>query len=527
MDAMNEPEDIIIDELKDFVEQDDLALERDSQIREDPASELATLISAAGFLTRDKKDFIRGEYCYESIARMEYLLKTDMLNENDRPIFRKCGEYKIVSKILIPMFKSLQRDLQKVDMDIENSKKGNQLYRMIQIIIKMLVRLTLPLPKYGFKNMEYLHFQQEYKNSLIDNDFLHFCVTLIFEPLTLEADERTEMQNDRLELYLCLFKNILAIPNPSTSESVIGISNHFENLHDRAILAFMTEQIMDIINNLASDSPDEIEKIVYLLLDIFYHFFRLENAEAMCGNSNNSNNSNDTLTTTARGNTNSNTNNNTNSNTGGIDGRRARNPRVGRGGRSGRSGRNGRGVGSIRNNTRPRRRNNRWGGVIKKQLIGGQSVIQTSGNKNKLATDNIRGRRKAARFRPKKEKMKRYYMSDDIRNALIYVSDKFLQTSFEALMSVMFDNFQSIPEYEINSSPELRKWFRLAGLMLEYHRMRSRMYVKYHPFSILDIFFVFFFFLRFFGVGCFLPCFVFFGFRCVIFFFLFCFVFFF
>lgn len=40
--------------------------------------------------------------------------------------------------------------------------------------------------------------------------------------------------------------------------------------------------LMDVFIVLANQSFDEEEKIQLILLEIFYHFFRLENARAMC-----------------------------------------------------------------------------------------------------------------------------------------------------------------------------------------------------------------------------------------------------
>ena len=40
--------------------------------------------------------------------------------------------------------------------------------------------------------------------------------------------------------------------------------------------------IMEVMILLAQNVAEDIEKISFLVLDIFYHFFRLENAKAMC-----------------------------------------------------------------------------------------------------------------------------------------------------------------------------------------------------------------------------------------------------
>ncbi|ETO09187.1 hypothetical protein RFI_28198 [Reticulomyxa filosa] len=93
-------------------------------------------------------------------------------------------------------------------------------------------------------NNKHVFYQQTYKNVLIQNDVLRFLIQLIEEPLCLDIEliamclDRTELQNDTLELFLCLFKNILAIPNPPI-QSIENPSNLLFYLHDRAILAFV------------------------------------------------------------------------------------------------------------------------------------------------------------------------------------------------------------------------------------------------------------------------------------------------
>ena len=69
--------------------------------------------------------------------------------------------------------------------------------------------------------------------------------------------ERGESQTDSLELFLCLLKNILSIPNSTDCDQF---------LHDRAILAFQEEKIMDIMVELTTNILDEIEKIQNLLM---------------------------------------------------------------------------------------------------------------------------------------------------------------------------------------------------------------------------------------------------------------------
>lgn len=55
--------------------------------------------------------------------------------------------------------------------------------------------------------------------------------------MTTKKRDRTELQNDILELYLCLYRNVLAIPNPPL-RNLNDPNSHLVTVHDRAILSF-------------------------------------------------------------------------------------------------------------------------------------------------------------------------------------------------------------------------------------------------------------------------------------------------
>ena len=50
-----------------------------------------------------------------------------------------------------------------------------------------------------------------------------------------------------------------------------------------------------------------------------------------------------------------------------------------------------------------------------------------------IGTDKIHDRRKAARFRPVKEKMVRIYLNDSVRHALVGVARQFLEMAFQRM----------------------------------------------------------------------------------------------
>merc|ERR1719320_1409838 len=119
----------------------------------------------------------------------------------------------------------------------------------------------------------------DYKTSLLSGDLLHNLLGGIAEALTTAPEDRGERDNDLLQLHLTLFKNILAIKNPNVGGKVH--LSHLKGLHDRAILKFWSEGVMNVLTKISEQADKEDLTIVNLLLDIFYNYFRLEEAKAL------------------------------------------------------------------------------------------------------------------------------------------------------------------------------------------------------------------------------------------------------
>ena len=130
---------------------------------------------------------------------MEYLLRTeyiknrkakDDIDEDDdrdnNEIFNKCGEFMVVTKKLIPCFKSCMIEIIKYGIKHNKSKP---LLKITQCLIKMFTRFTFPLT-YDVNNNQdnyiaynkyhiFLEYQQCFKKALIDNDILHQIIILM------------------------------------------------------------------------------------------------------------------------------------------------------------------------------------------------------------------------------------------------------------------------------------------------------------------------------------------------------------
>ena len=269
--------------MDDFIEQNESIFEDNEP---DMSDEIVTLISGMGSYDKKKETFILGEYCYACIARLEYLLKMEQSNRMliNRKVFTKCGEYMIIKNKLLLLFIKCKNMVSKYGY---HNDKSNKYHRIIHVIIKIFTRLTFPINagitdelNSNLDIQKQVGYQQRYKNCLINENLLEYLILLISDILSLEVEDRSELQSDKLELYLCLIRNVLAVPNPP---SLLNCDNDLEYLHDRCILNFRNEGIMDMMVELANNCNNESMKIQYLLLQIFYHYFRLENATSICG----------------------------------------------------------------------------------------------------------------------------------------------------------------------------------------------------------------------------------------------------
>ena len=106
-------EEATAENLDDFCEDDIGHL--NAAPSKDCAQEIATLVSAIGIIDETgAKPFIRGEYCYAAVARLEYLLRSEYLRNrrvrdeaddsdtDNNEMFAKCGEFMVVTKKLVP-----------------------------------------------------------------------------------------------------------------------------------------------------------------------------------------------------------------------------------------------------------------------------------------------------------------------------------------------------------------------------------------------------------------------------------------
>lgn len=164
---------------------------------------------------------------------------------------------------------------------------------VIFLCLKIFVRLTLPLPPSVENYLQRLTQLHDAKQALISGGVIAALIQWMRDLFSSEPSERTWADNDSLELFCSLFKNLLAIPNPSRA-SASSLSESDLNLQDRCILKLGEEFVLDALVTLAQGCSEKHvvngcegvrRSVTLMLLQCFYHLFKNETEEDLQGGS--------------------------------------------------------------------------------------------------------------------------------------------------------------------------------------------------------------------------------------------------
>lgn len=192
------------------------------------------------------------------LSDIEYMIKRD--NPETRNVYIILGKWEVVEKVLIPLAVAYRED------------------KIFFYTIRLLTRLTMPLPEGTAQVAKQLEHLQQYKAAFLDSDMLPVMVSWIQESLVKADSERTKDDLDRLELFLTICLNLLKVPDPTASRAG-SVSDDWTHLHDRAVLAFHKEAILDVFVVIGTTMGGS--KYALLMLDIFYHLFEREDPASL------------------------------------------------------------------------------------------------------------------------------------------------------------------------------------------------------------------------------------------------------
>jgi len=167
-----------------------------------------------------------------ALKDLEVLLRRDP--SELQPLHMRIGEWQTVRTKLLPLLQEAPRlDAQILAED--PTAAADVGYRCL----KVLVRLTLPLPQLLEHKLERLRHLQESKGWLLEKDALVTLMYLLAEPLAVVQAERDHDQRNMVELGLTLVRNLLAVPDP-----VAAATEHGRMLHDRCIMKMHEELVL-------------------------------------------------------------------------------------------------------------------------------------------------------------------------------------------------------------------------------------------------------------------------------------------
>jgi len=372
------------------------------------SDEVAMLISALGAQDKLTKKFVKGESCITALQRLQYILSQD--DDDKRIIHNMLGELRVFRNAVVPLFNEYHTDP-----------------TIASQAVKIMARLTMPIQLSVDRYLEGIEYLQRYKEAMCEGDVLANLVDLLTEALSVAPQERSEDQTDQLELYLCLFRNVLAVPNPANN---VNAKSHLEFTHDRCMLKFSEEGIMDILVVLASQSEEEVKDIVFLLLDCFHNYFRLEDGKSLTNPQNEAHGFNKLK-------------------------EMLKNEKAQKAQRR-------HGVA----------RSARFAGMIERRTVGGKRMLsmrqndETMGNEAMVAS-------KMKKHRKKTQKAERRYLNDAVRQAGLKTAEDLLESGFQPMIKRVLVDLFKMDDLSVTLD-ENDHTIKLSQLLMEVHRIQER-----------------------------------------------------
>ncbi|EGG25386.1 timeless family protein [Cavenderia fasciculata] len=215
-----------------------------------------------------RKRFIKGRECKEATAELYRYLR-----RFDSEIYSMLGPFNIIQSKLIPIVVSYSNDLP-----------------LMVSILKVLVRMTIPVPTISEGYLKQTGYLLDYKESMINKSFISTLIVILKEPLRrLEVlDEGKNEDYYIIELVLSLIKNLLVIADPEPQANV-SIKDYRCFLHESFILILEECKFLELFLILAQNiRENKIFKSLsiysFLLLEIFAFIFKNESPDTIWSN---------------------------------------------------------------------------------------------------------------------------------------------------------------------------------------------------------------------------------------------------
>lgn len=223
---------------------------------------LSVVCAGLGCASQDadgkRNEYIKSENCLENLKDLQRFLRRD--HPQTRDVFKQLGKWNTVSQDLIPIIEQYRNETE-----------------LVMNTVKVIVFLTMPIDPSSDDISLQMEYLWSFKASFSCNDAIAVIVSLLEEPLEhLECESFTEDDWKVIQLVLTLFRNLLAIRDPSPQQMTGRSNSQTQFLRDGFLEHLFHENVMDLLLALTqhvAGSHGFLKQDNLLLLEIFHFIF--------------------------------------------------------------------------------------------------------------------------------------------------------------------------------------------------------------------------------------------------------------
>ncbi|KAH9307878.1 hypothetical protein KI387_035789, partial [Taxus chinensis] len=205
-----------------------------------------------------RNGYIKSDNCLENLKDLQRFLRRD--HPQTRDVFKQLGKWNTMSQDLIPIIEHYRDEPE----TIINT-------------VKVVVFLTMPIDPSSDDVSLQMEYLWSFKELFSRNDSIAVIVSLLEEPLErLECGAFTEDDWKVIQLVFTLFRNLLAVQDPSPQQTMGRSTSQFAFLRDAFLEHLFHENVMDLLLALTqhiSGLHSFLKQDNLLLLEIYHYIF--------------------------------------------------------------------------------------------------------------------------------------------------------------------------------------------------------------------------------------------------------------
>ena len=247
---LNFENDVDYDNLEHHLDQN-FNVETDDQFQNDLLFAVQGLGGVKKF--NELEIYIKNNHCEESLKELIRILKKD---DPDHPFARiELSKWNILVSDLIPLILTQPQD------------KKLSFY-----VIVLLVQIT-EFPSAGCYKGDFLvSCLQNFKLAFLQDNVVKTLMIHLADCISIEAQNRTKIHENMIELIITLLRNLVKIPDLENSRT--SINEYKRNLQFNLLLIFSKDSVFDALIYLCQDlNSGLMKKLNLAFLEIFYHIF--------------------------------------------------------------------------------------------------------------------------------------------------------------------------------------------------------------------------------------------------------------